>query len=209
MAPSAAASSGGARASASRGGASDRRRRFEALALPHLELLYRTALGLVREPSEAEDLVQETCLRAYRTFDNFEPGTNEKAWLFTILYSIVSNLRRSRRRKPPPGSLEEGAEDEGSPQREIVDWSGYEEIVSNPRLHWDGSQAQRAVGALPLEFAQAVLLVDLAELSYEEAAAVIGCPVGTVRSRLSRARRRLAGRLRELAASYGLEAGGT
>lgn len=208
MTPPASPSPGAAGSVAPGGGAAARRRRFEALALPHLETLYRVAIGLVRAPHDAEDVVQETCLRAYRTFDNFEPGTNEKAWLFTILYSVASNLRRARRRNPAPRSLDESVEGGGEPPQEIVDWSGYEEIVSNPRLHWDGSRAQQAVRALPDGLAQAVVLVDVVELSYEEAAVVMGCPVGTVRSRLHRARRRLAGELRELAASYGLAKGG-
>ena len=193
-----------ARSDSGRVRAADRRRRFEDLALPHLDALYRRALGLLRKPADAEDLVQETLLRAYRTFDNFEPGTNEKAWLFTILYSIASNLRRARWRKPLPKSLDETPGRDGAPPREIVDWTGYEKIVRNPKLHWDGSQAERAVRALPEDLAEVVLLVDLEELTYEEVAGVIGCPVGTVRSRLHRARRRLCGELWELAASYGL-----
>lgn len=202
MGPSAAAPSSRAR-DASTAAPGERRRTFEELAMPHVQALYRTALGLVGSPADAEDVVQETFLRAYRTFDGFETGTNEKAWLFTILYSIVSNLRRTRRRKPPPRSLDEPLDEEGSP-REIVDWTGYEDILGNPRLHWDGSEAQRAVDALPDEFAEVVLMVDLVELTYDEAAAAIGCPVGTVRSRLYRARRRLAGELRRLAETYGL-----
>lgn len=206
MAPLAAAPVTGA-TETGRAAPSKRRRRFEHLAMPHVDALYHTALRLLRRPADAEDVVQETFLRAYRTFDNFEPGTNEKAWLFTILYSIVSNLRRARRRNPPPRPLDDAVEDEDAPAREIVDWTGYEEIIGNPKLHWDGSEAQQAVDALPDEFAAVVLMVDLADLSYEEAASVIGCPVGTVRSRLYRARRRLAGELRRLAASYGLAEG--
>lgn len=207
MAPLAAAPAARARDASAATGA-DRRSRFEELAMPHVQALYRTALGLVRSPADAEDVVQETFLRAYRTFDGFEPGTNEKAWLFTILYSIVSNLRRTRRRKPQPRSLDEPTDDGESSPKEVVDWTGYEEILGNPRLHWDGSEAQRAVDALPEEFAEVVLMVDLVELTYEEAAAAIGCPVGTVRSRLYRARRRLASELRHLAATYGLTEGG-
>lgn len=183
----------------------DRRARFEALAMPHLDALYRTALGLVGKPEDAEEVVQETFLRAYRTFDNFRPGTREKAWLFTILYSIVSNLRRARWRKPPPQSLDETRDGDDGPRHEIADWTAMEQILDNPRLNWEASEARRAVDALPAEFATAVTLVDVEGLSYEEAAEVLTCPVGTVRSRLFRARRRLAEELRELAVTYGLQ----
>jgi DNA-directed RNA polymerase specialized sigma24 family protein len=84
---------------------------------------------------------------------------------------------------------------------EIADWSGTADILTNPAIDWEGSEVEREVSALPEEFREAVLLVDLGDLTYEEAAKVADCPVGTIRSRLARARRRLAERLRDVARS--------
>src|SRR5712692_11278720 len=87
--------------------ADDRRARFEALALPLLGPLYNTALHLTADPDDAADVVQETYLRAYRTFDNFRPGTNGKAWLFTILYSVFINRQKKAEREVGPLPVEE------------------------------------------------------------------------------------------------------
>jgi len=184
---------------------SHRRERFEALVLPHLGSLYRVALRLTRNEADAADLVQETALRAYRTFANFEPGTNERAWLFTILYSIVANLSRARRRRPTEVSID-GEAERGRQPIEITDGAAEEEVLSNPRLTWEGSPAARALAELPSIFRLPVEMVDLEELTYEEAAAALGCPVGTLRSRLFRGRRRLAESLREFAREAGFVA---
>lgn len=178
------------------------REQFEALAMPLAPVLYRTARRLVGEV-QAEDLVQETFLRAYRTFGNFRPGTNGKAWLFTILYSIVANWRRSSRRTPqatPIQAMEEKLEREVA----IVDQRAWREILDNPRLSWQGSEVERALEQLPAPFRLAVLLVDLEDLSYEEAASVLSVPLGTLRSRLFRGRRQLADKLHALAQARGL-----
>lgn len=169
--------------------------------MPLMRPLYGFAARLTRRADEAGDLVQETFLRAYRTFDNFRPGTNARAWLFRILYSIHVNQARSRQRRPTTLSMEGAGEDE---PMEIADWSGVTEILTNPAIDWEGSEVERELSALPGVFRQAVVLVDLGELTYEEAAEVAGCPVGTIRSRLARARRQLATRLRDVALSRGL-----
>lgn len=182
-------------------GRTERRDRFEALAGPLMPSLYAFALRLTREGEDAGDLVQETFLRAYRTFDNFRPGTNAKAWLFKILYSIHVNQAKRRHRRPPTVSIE-GAGDQDP--LEIADWSGTTEILTNPAIDWDGSEVERELAALAEPFRQTVVLVDLLELTYEEAAEVFGCPIGTVRSRLARARRQLAGRLHDVARKRGL-----
>ncbi|HEV8579414.1 MAG TPA: sigma-70 family RNA polymerase sigma factor [Thermoanaerobaculia bacterium] len=179
------------------------RDRFESLALPHLAALHRVAFGLTHHSADAADLVQETLLRAYRTFANFAPGTDEKAWLFTILYSIAANKFRTRQRRPTEVSIE-ALEEQRQRAVEIADWRGQEEMLGNPRLAWEGSEVARALADLPEPFRVAVQLVDLGELSYEEAAAAAGCPVGTLRSRLFRGRRRLAAQLREVARAAGL-----
>lgn len=181
--------------------AEERTARFESLALPFLGALYNTALHLTADPDDASDVVQETCLRAYRTFDNFRPGTNGKAWLFTILYSVFINRRKKLRREVgpfPADELEErfrqfieeptGAEDAG----EIESWG----------RRWP-RELEAALRALPEAFRAAILLVDVEELSYDEAAAVVGCPVGTLRSRLFRGRRLLFAALQDYARRAG------
>lgn len=178
----------------------DPRERFEALAVPLMRRLYVFARHLEGQDGAAQDLVQETFLRAYRTFHNFRPGTNAKAWLFKIMYSIHVNAARRRQRRPLTLSMERA--DGGT--MEIADWSGVVATLTNPAIHWRGSEVEHELSALPEEFRQVVLLVDIGELTYEEAAAVLGCPVGTIGSRLARARRRLAARLHELARSRGL-----
>jgi RNA polymerase sigma-70 factor (ECF subfamily) len=157
-----------------------RREEFEATALPFARTLYATALRLTGRAEDALDVVQETFLRAYRTFASFRPGTNPKAWLFTILRSVSANRWRQRQRQPTLVPLQDWEERfgpiaaKGAPTEE----ARIEEV-------W------RAIGALPEEFRHAVLLVDVEGLTYEEAATALGCPVGTIRSRLARGRRAL------------------
>jgi RNA polymerase sigma-70 factor (ECF subfamily) len=167
------------------GGGEAKRSEFEAVALPHMQRLYGAALRWTRRPEDASDLVQETFLRAYRTFDGFTRGTNCKAWLFTILYSVFVNRHHRDERRPrtvPIDDLENALpRQEGDTEREIE--------ILRERDPWAGSdEARRALERLPEPYRAAVELVDLEELSYEEAAAVLGCPVGTLRSRLFRAR---------------------
>ncbi len=164
----------------------DAREEFERIALPVAPALLRAAHRL-SGPGEADDLVQETFLRAYRTFANFEPGTNVKAWLFTILYSILSNVWRHDRRAPKELSVDEVEE------RFERALASREESIEVSLVSQLGSSAEidAALRDRPETYRAAVLLVDVEELTYEEAASALGCPVGTVRSRLSRARRLL------------------
>jgi RNA polymerase sigma-70 factor (ECF subfamily) len=167
----------------------DRRARFEATALPCLRSLHCAALYLSRQPEDARDLVQETFLRAYRTFDSFTPGTSAKAWLSKILYSVFANRYRKTRREPPVVPLEEV---EARFER-LLARSGAEPAPWG----WDSGPAptapevEGALAGLPEPYRDVVLLVDVQDLTYEEAAAALGCPVGTVRSRLFRARKLL------------------
>jgi RNA polymerase sigma-70 factor (ECF subfamily) len=179
-----------------------RRARFEETALPHLRRVYNVALRLARRPEDASDLAQETYLRAYRTFDNFRAGTACKAWLLTILYSVFINRYWKRKREGeavPVEALEENyhrllaagsRDDEGSALRAA-------------NLDRPAAEVVRALSELPESFRAAVVLVDMEDLSYEEAAAALQCPVGTLRSRLFRARKLLFVALR----GYALEAG--
>ena len=177
------------------------RARFERTALPLLDAVYNTAWRLTRNVDEASDLAQETYLRAYRTFGGFTPGTNCKAWLFTILYSIVSNRRRQQRRRPDMLSLDEwesrhGGEPQAEDQEPVVQ-------LTESVLEGADPEIDRALRQLPLEFQATVLMVDVEELTYEEAARALGCPVGTVRSRLFRARRILFRALQAYAGKLG------
>ena len=176
--------------------------RFEAVALPFMNALYGRALHLTRKPEDAGDLVQETYLRAYRTFANFIEGTNCKAWLFTILYSIFINRYHKTRREPDMVSMDEL---EAVYQRVLADPQWDDDFVSlaDAQVDWQGPEVSRSLGKLPEDVRAAVLLVDVEELSYEEAAAVLSCPVGTLRSRLFRARRVLFVELRDYARKMG------
>ena len=176
--------------------------RFVAVALPFMNALYGKALHLTRRPEDAGDLVQETFLRAYRTFANFAEGTNCKAWLFTILYSIFVNRYRKAQREPDTVSIDELEE---TYHRGLADprWDDEFAALAGSELDWQGPEIRAALGKLPEDFRAAVLLVDVEELSYEEAAAVLNCPVGTLRSRLFRARRVLFAELREYARKLG------
>lgn len=164
--------------------------RFEAVALPFAQALYNKALYLMRRPEEARDLVQETYLRAYRTFAGFREGTNCKAWLFTILYSIFINKYRKRQREPETVSLDQM---DGVFHNIITDssWETNFAAMADASPDWQGPEVRQALINLPEDFRTAVLLVDVEGLTYEEAATAMTCPVGTLRSRLFRARRML------------------
>ncbi len=165
----------------------DRRAEFEQVAMPHAQSLYRTALRSTGRVEDAHDLVQETFLRAYRTFDRFQTGSNGKAWLFTILFSILSNRWRAERR----GAEEVAVDDLEARFATLV--RGTDQDAEHALLsRLDAApEVQRALGALPEAYRAAVLLVDVEELTYEEASVALECPVGTVRSRLARGRRLL------------------
>ncbi len=170
----------------------DRKRaRFEAEALPFLRSLYGAALRLARDADEAGDLVQETWLRAYRTFDNFRPGTNARAWLFTILYSVFINRRKKQRREEPVST-------------DTLD-ALYAQSLEQPDPPEEAMAPDvvRALEALPEPFRMAVMLVDVQDLSHEAAATVLRCPVATLRTRLFRARRLLFAALREYGRGQG------
>ena len=182
-----------------------RRAEFEATALPFLGALHSAARRLTHGDDEAGDLVQETYLRAYRTYDNFRPGTNCRAWLLTIMYSVFVNRYHQARRRPSV-SLDE-LEDRFQRYLESPDDAGASAAtvpVAGVRMNPEIDEALRR---LPEQFRTPVLLVDVEGLSYEEAAEALGCPVGTVRSRLYRARRLLFGALREYAARMGFTRG--
>jgi RNA polymerase sigma-70 factor (ECF subfamily) len=178
-----------------------RRRRFEETALAYMPEVYRVARRLARNPDAAWDLTQETFLRAYRTFDNFQPGTNCRSWLFTILYSVFINTYRKQQREPEWASIE--AFETQSARLPAANDGNQIAVLTTAELEGWAPEVQQAVDDLPEPFRAAILLVDTEELSYEEAAAVLGCPVGTLRSRLFRGRRALLQSLRGYAQRAG------
>jgi len=182
----------------------DRNRgQFEELALRHLDPLYSAALRLTKNDRDAEDLVQDTFLRAYRFFDKFERGTNMKAWLFKILTNtFINKYRRSVKER----SIVEGSEREAVHERFVSRDAA--EHAQNPEQHFFdrllSDEVLRAVDALPIDFRMVVILADLQEFSYKEIADILDVPVGTVMSRLYRGRRLLQKALASYAADSGL-----
>jgi RNA polymerase sigma-70 factor (ECF subfamily) len=178
------------------------RARFEAEALPLLPSLYSAAYRLTRNRQEAEDLVQETFLRAYRGFRQFEPGTNLRAWLFRILTNTFINLYRKRQREP-----------QTVPEDEVEEWYLYSKLREEglePSAEAEvleslsDEDVQEALQSLPEPFRLAVVLADVEGLSYREIAEVMGVPIGTVMSRLHRGRRALERRLWDVVRERGL-----
>lgn len=169
---------------------------FEAEALALVDSLYRTALRLTGVPADAEDLVQETYLKAFRAAGRFEPGTNLRAWVFTILHNAARNRARDRGRDTVDVDSEvveravdtwaSGAGRSGAPETP-------ETLLLRETL---APELQAAVDGLPEAFRQAVWLRDVEEFSYAEIAEMLSVPVGTVMSRISRGRRALYERLR-------------
>lgn len=182
--------------SASPGAGSHAREAFETDALEYVDSLYRTALRLTRVPSDADDLVQDTYLKAFRAADSFTAGTNIRAWLFTILHNTARNRARGR------------ARDTVTVDSDVVDHAaempqfGLSGRVDDPETlllkNALAPEIQAAVDELPDAFRAAVWLRDVEEFSYAEIAGMLNIPVGTVMSRISRGRRMLFGRLQHL-----------
>ncbi|MHB8418133.1 MAG: sigma-70 family RNA polymerase sigma factor [Myxococcales bacterium] len=168
----------------------DTRREFEELALGHVDPLFSAALRLTRNERDAEDLVQDTFLRAYRFFDKFERGTNIKAWLFKILTNTFINRyrRRVKERSVVEGSEREAVHDRFM-SRDATDYAANPEQYLFDRLLSD--EVLRSIDNLPVDFRLVVILADLQEFSYREIAEILECPVGTVMSRLYRGRKLL------------------
>src|SRR4249919_276941 len=170
------------------------RTRFEDEALTHAEQLYRIAVRLTGGRQVAEDLVQETYLRAFRAWRSYRPGTNLAAWLATIMRNANMDELRRQSRRPPSEPLDEQG-----------DYYLYNRLADTAReppervlARLSGSGVVEALGAVPENFREVVVLVDVGEFSYAEAAEILGIPIGTVMSRLYRGRRLLKQRLAEL-----------
>jgi RNA polymerase sigma-70 factor (ECF subfamily) len=165
---------------------------FEVEALSYVDALYRTALRLTRVPADAEDLVQDTYLKAWRAAASFEPGTNLRAWLFTILHNTARNRARDRAR-------DQVAVDSEAVER-AADFDVRGRGDDPEALLLRGALApelQAAIDALPEAFRQAVWLRDVEEFSYAEIARMVDVPIGTIMSRISRGRRMLFEKLKQ------------
>ncbi len=164
---------------------------FEAAALPHLGDIYRTATRLLADSTRAEDVVQDVYLQAWKSFDKFEPGTNCRAWLYKILFNTMHHYRRkwlnSRMVKESEDLLEQTVAWMPPVAEQLTD----EEVLA-------------ALDQVPQDYRAVVLLVDVEEFAYKDAAAILNVPVGTVMSRLSRGRRLLRERLAGAAAQFGI-----
>jgi RNA polymerase sigma-70 factor (ECF subfamily) len=163
------------------------RARFEEVALAHAEQLYRIAIRLTGSPQSAEDLVQETYLRAFRAWRSFRPGTNLAAWLATIMRNTNMDELRRQSRRPQSEPLDE--------QGDYFLYNRLTETAREPQeqvlARLSGGGVVAALAEVPANFREVVVLVDVGEFSYAEAAEILGIPIGTVMSRLYRGRRLL------------------
>src|SRR5215469_13698762 len=183
------------------------RARFTELTMEHMPALYSAALRMTRNPADAEDLVQETFLKAYRSFDRFEEGTNLKAWLYRILTNTFINSYRAAKRRPEKADVED-VEDLylyrrlGDLQTGGFGRSAEEEVLQGIT----DDEVKEAIESLPETFRMAVLLADVEGFSYKEIAEITDVPIGTVMSRIHRGRRALQKALMEFAVAGGLVA---
>lgn len=164
---------------------------FEAAALPHMNDIYRTAVRLLGAGSGADDVLQDVYLQAWKSFSQFQPGTNCRAWLFKILFHTLHHYRR----KWLNVRMVKESED-------ILEHT----VAGGPALpeHITDEELLAALAEVPQDFRAVVLLIDVEEFSYKEAAGILNVPIGTVMSRLSRGRRLLRERLVDFARSFGI-----
>ncbi len=181
---------------------------FSELAMPFMGPLYSAALRMTRNPADAEDLVQETYLRAYRAFDSFQEGTNLKAWLYRILTNTFINQYRAAKRRPEQSDIED-VEDLylyrrlGGLEAAVAGRSPEAEVLEGI----PDAEVKEALESLPEQFRMAVLLADVEGFAYKEIAEILDIPIGTVMSRLHRGRKQLQKRLWDYAVERGLATG--
>lgn len=180
-------------------------RRFEAELMPVIDALYNFAFRLTLDEDDANDLVQETFLKAYRFFDYFEQGTNAKAWLFRILKNSFINEFRRKSKQPAKVDYSEIEGYYNSEEVESDADAGGSTTDLRAQVSQDliGDEVARALNSLPIDFRTVIILCDLEGFTYEEMAKILDIPIGTVRSRLHRARQSLKEKLSRYARNMG------
>lgn len=175
---------------------------FEEEIIPHLDAMYNFALRLTSDPSDAEDLVQDTIVKAFRFFSSYEKGTNAKAWLFRILKNSYINNYRKKSKQPNQVDYDEVSTFYETIRAERTDTSDLEDKMFRDLIDDDIS---RALDELPEDFRTVVLLCDVEGFTYEEIANMLDVPIGTIRSRLHRGRNLLKAQLKEYAEKRGYQ----
>jgi len=179
---------------------SEKQRAFEREALPHSDLLYNFALRMTNNAADADDLLQETFLKAYRFWDKYEQGTNIRAWLFRIMKNSYINRYRKEAKEPDTVDYDEIKNFYTSVRDESADPNDLQEALYGNLLDDD---VAGAIAELPEDFRTVVILCDIEGLTYEEIAEFVDCPLGTVRSRLHRGRKLLRAKLLQYAKNRG------
>jgi RNA polymerase sigma-70 factor (ECF subfamily) len=177
-----------------------KQREFNAEMIPHMDALYNFAIRLASDPNDAEDLVQDTIVKAYRFFASYERGTNAKAWLFRILKNSYINNYRKQSKQPYQVDYDEISTYYESVRSERSDTTDMEEIMYRELLD---DEVTRALNKLPEDFRTVVLLCDIEGFTYEEIANMLDVPIGTIRSRLHRGRNLLRSSLSQYASRRG------
>ncbi len=175
---------------------------FERELLPHIDALTTFAYHLTYNEEDAKDLVQETFLKAYRAIRSYVEGTNAKAWLFKILKNAYINQYRKKSRRPVKVDFEEFIGYQDKDEKSVVEYQDLRVELFENLL---GDEVTVAINSLPIDFRTVILLCDVEGFTYEEIAKIIDIPIGTVRSRLHRARNMLKEKLRTYAESLGFE----
>ena len=175
---------------------------FNNELLPQIDALYNFAFHLCYNEADANDLVQEAYLKAFRFIDKYIPGTNAKAWLFKILKNAFINQYRKKSRRPTQVDYEEITSYHDSEDASYVDFFDLRHEIFQGMM---GDEVTNAINALPIDFRTVILLCDIEGFTYEEISKIIDIPIGTVRSRLHRARNMLKATLSEYAKSMGFK----
>ena len=176
---------------------------FEQEFLPQIDALYTFAYHLTYNEDDANDLVQETYLKAYRFIDKYIEGTNAKAWLFKILKNVFINHYRRKSKQPVKVDYEEVLIHQN--EEDDTQYSSYQDMREEMFEHMMGDEVTNAINSLPVDFRVVILLCDIEDFTYEEIAKILDIPIGTVRSRLHRARNMLKKKLRNYANSLGFK----